>query len=158
MVSKECHGALCNTAIVSILNSGDNKNLEVMHLLRFLVFLKAGFQIIHFSAHICEKDCPGRHSVKEWWWLLYNSLSTGLSKADPIAASPIWFPSSTKPEWTLQHWTNYCCTTCTCICRKEYFLQSSTPMNWQGILQRSSCQQPFTSQWTTTIKKYGSTS
>ena len=48
--------SLCdNAAIVTILRSGDSKNLEVMHLMRCLAFLKAKFQLALFSADICGK-------------------------------------------------------------------------------------------------------
>ena len=44
-----------NLAVVAILRNKDCKNLEVMHLMTCLAFLKAKFQFALFSAHIGSK-------------------------------------------------------------------------------------------------------
>lgn len=95
-----------NAAVVAILNSGDSKDNEAMHLCRCLAFITARFQINLFATHVRGID---------------NSLADALSRdnatyfhshhpqakqlSTPIPAELLDLLVVEKPDWRSAAWT-----------------------------------------------------
>ena len=104
----KCVMSYCdNAAVVAIINKGDSKEPEAMHLVRGLAFLKAKFQFCLVSSHIKGinnglADALSRDNV--------HSFLSHYSQAHP---TPTHLPPElldltmvTKPDWTSRAWTD----------------------------------------------------
>ena len=96
-----------NSAVVDIVNKGDSKELEVVHLMRCLSFFKAKFQFSLFAEHVAgEKndlaDALSRNNS--------SYFRSHYSQADllptPLPPQLLDMTIILRPDWTSQLWTD----------------------------------------------------
>ena len=101
-----------NSAVVAILNWGNSQDLDVMHLVRCLPFIKAKYQFSLFAAPI-----PGiNNDLADA--LSRNKLPYFFCRHQQAARDPTPIPQElldltviSKPDWTSAQWTKVWSTT-----------------------------------------------
>ena len=101
-----------NAAVVAIVNKGDSREAEAMHLLRCLAFLKAKFQFALYCNHIQGArnelaDALSRDRVQ----LFLSHCPQASHTPTPIPAELLDLTVVSKPDWTSSHWTSLWTTT-----------------------------------------------
>ena len=103
----KCVMSYCdNSAVVAIVNKGDSKEPEAMHLLRCLAFLKAKFQFSLYSSHVkgVNNELADTLSRDNACYFLSHYPQ---ARPSPTAISPELLDLTlvTRPDWTSSHWT-----------------------------------------------------
>ena len=96
-----------NAAVVAILNKGDCKEPQAMHLMRCLAFLKAKFQFSLYASHISgvNNDLADALSRDNLQYFLSNRPQAQLSPT-PLPPELLDLTIIKKPDWTSPVWTN----------------------------------------------------
>ena len=104
----KCVMSYCdNAAVVVIINKGDSKEPEAMHLVRCLAFLKAKFQFSLVSSHIkgINNELADALSRDNVHYFLLHYLQ---AQPTPTHLPPelLDLTMVTKPDWTSRVWTD----------------------------------------------------
>ena len=96
-----------NAAVVAIINQGNSKDPECMHLMRCLAFIAAQFNFNIIASHIKGSDNDLADAISR------NNLGYFFSRYPQASCTPTALPQElldllivAKPDWTSSHWTN----------------------------------------------------
>ena len=95
-----------NAAVVAIINKGDCKEQEAMHLLRCLEFLKAKYQFSLYASHISgvNNDLADALSRDNLHYFMLHRPQAQLSPT-PLPPELLDLTIVKKPDWTSPVWT-----------------------------------------------------
>ena len=96
-----------NSAVVAIINKGDSREPDVMHLMRCLIFLKAKFQFTLFASHIKgvkndRADALSRDNLQ--YFMSHHPQAQ--TKPTPLPPQLLDLAIIMKPDWTSKLWTD----------------------------------------------------
>ena len=96
-----------NSSVVDIINKGESKELDALHLMRCLSFFKAKFQFSLFAEHIAGEDNDLADALSRNNSCYFRS---NYSQADllptPLPPQLLDLTIILKPDWTSQLWTD----------------------------------------------------
>ena len=96
-----------NAAVVAILNSGDSRDPDAMHLRRCLAFITAKFNINLFASHVKGKDNGLADALSRNKAAIFFSANPQASlHPSPIPAELLDLLILQRPDWRSPNWTN----------------------------------------------------
>ena len=96
-----------NAAVVAILNSGDSRDPDAMHLRRCLSFITAKFNINLFASHVKGKDNGLADALSRNKAVTFFSANPqALPHPSPIPAELLDLLILQKPDWRSPNWTS----------------------------------------------------
>ena len=96
-----------NSAVVAILNWGNSRDPEAMHLMRCLAFIKEKFQFFLFATHIKGKNNDLADALSRDNLSYFRSHHPqALPHPTPLPQELLDLTMISKPDWTSAHWTD----------------------------------------------------
>ena len=94
-----------NEAVAVVINAGYSKDTQLMHLIRYLFFMLAAWDISLYSCHIrgalnTVADAISRDNIP----LLFSKVPDADPHPTPISAELVELLIASQQDWTLPSW------------------------------------------------------